>query len=220
MSKKAINSEETDKNESGRNPMRFSIVYKLNFKLWLGLLGIFLILDLVLISAFSFALVFRGESLALDAVTKVESIESLSPEEARILSVADITITPLTLQPTGAQLPTYVQRYLPEATRQAHRRLSVPRQKASKGFFNWFNQVTYKLEFAHLQPAALTVELTPLATSLSGRFSDLNYARMDFNSNSFSRARTIRKTLRPTGWPIRLAVQCGARTLYSERCRL
>jgi two-component system sensor histidine kinase ArlS len=108
------------------NKIRFSIVWKLNTKLFIRLLGIFLVLDLFLLVALSGGLLVRAEQTATVVAAKLQQTALPTLEEENWLKLMGYSISPVREEPEGFQFPKFLQSYLPEQTASGVRKIILP----------------------------------------------------------------------------------------------
>jgi len=111
------NNQTADKNHiSFSDKIRFSIVWKLNFRLFLRMLGIFLTLDLILILLLLSGLMVRAEQTAAISAEIFNQISPSSLEAENWLALTEYSFTPTTELERQFQIPKFLQKHFPPQT--------------------------------------------------------------------------------------------------------
>ncbi len=163
-----------------------SLAFRLNFGFFLRQLGVFLVMDLLLLALASFGLFAYAENRCADVAALVSERGVPSEDALPWMEASDYTITPLDRDPQG---DTTVGSAL----------LSPRRQETQGGWRSWDLSSHYTIEMPNNgQPYAITVDL-------SGIFRGLYWAGvvllvcqgLSLLTNLFRSSRSIRKVLRP-----------------------
>ena len=96
--------------------IRFSIVWKLNFRLFFRMLGIFLALDLMLILLLLSGLIIRAEQTAAISAEIFNQTSPTSPEAENWLALTEYSISPHTELEGQFHIPKYLQKHFPPQT--------------------------------------------------------------------------------------------------------
>ncbi len=163
-----------------------SLAFRLNSGFFLRQLGIFLVMDLLLLTLSALGLVYYAENRCADVALLVSQRGVPSEDALSWMEASDYTITPLDREPRG---DTKVGALL----------LDPNRQETRGGYRSWDLSEFYTVELANDgQPYAITVDL-------SGIFRGLYWAGvvllicqgLSLLTNLFRSDRSIRKVLRP-----------------------
>ncbi|NLY71285.1 MAG: HAMP domain-containing protein [Clostridiales bacterium] len=163
------------------NKFRFSIVYKLNSKLFFRLLVIFLVIDLFIFASLGVALIIQGEN-KINGVLD-EFFESGLPNEESWLNAAGYDIVEIQRKPEGLILPFNLDRKDPK---NAARSFSFSESKYNYEFE--YEDATYRISidyaleiiiFKRILQILIIIQLIILISSI------------------FSGARLVRRTLQP-----------------------
>lgn len=125
-----------------RNKLRFSIVWKLNFQLFLRLFIIFFNLNICLVLVAATGLFVYAEQTIGTTAEKITQTEAPPDTALDWLDLSGIGISPQTVEPAGFHIPRDFQHYFPSQTATATRSLELP---DGEGFKLWQRilQVTY-----------------------------------------------------------------------------
>jgi signal transduction histidine kinase len=178
--------------------VRASIVYKLNTRLFLRLIGIFLSINLFLCVALGIDVMVKSEKTLLQAVAVVDE-EGLPDYKADLwLKTAGYSVTKLDREPSGFHLPENIKEFFPAITQSGARnyRFDVEHdlpllQKMEKLVFEYeflSKNQTYKISM-ELGAAVLSAKYLLLAV--------LILQALILLRSIFSGAGLIRKTLHP-----------------------
>lgn len=152
--------------------MRIPITSRLNFRLWIHLVGVVLALDILLLVAASVGIVMYAEHRIATAVENIGDPRSLSEDSVKLLSISGISVVPLDRDPTGCEIPGLFRRAFPEQTADGTR---------------WF-------EFHVEHPIGSSEHLGDAEQALLRRIYNLTY-RIELTSEGYSYA--VRMTLGP-----------------------
>ncbi|NLP31164.1 MAG: HAMP domain-containing protein [Clostridiales bacterium] len=163
------------------NKFRFSIVYKLNSKLFFRLFVIFLALNLFILASFSVSLVIQGEhkiNRVLD-----EFVESGLPNEESWLNATGYNITEIMSKPSGLSLPFNSDKNNPKS--------------GARSFS--FSQSSYNYEFEHENKTyRISIDYSLVITLFKRILQILIIFQLVILIGSiFSGANLIRRTLQP-----------------------
>ncbi|MDR3541323.1 MAG: ATP-binding protein [Desulfosporosinus sp.] len=193
------------KNESLNSPpnrighkIRFSLVLKLNIKLFFRMLGLFLTLDLLLCLVSAAGLIMRAEQTVAAAVELLNQTGLPSPYAENWLKLTGCSVSLQTGEPKGIQIPTPLRTYLSKQTASGVRSIDLP---ASQGLTVWerLEGVTYNVTLTDSN-RSYRISIRPEVTLqiLVEMFALLLILELLMLIRSFSSgARMIRKTLRP-----------------------
>jgi signal transduction histidine kinase len=101
--------------------IKFSIVWKLNLKLFFRILGIFLALDIMLILLLLSGLIIRAEQTAAMTVDMLNQTGLPSPEAESWLKITEYSISQKTESANEFQIPENLQKFFPSQTAEGHR---------------------------------------------------------------------------------------------------
>lgn len=193
------------KNEKPNSPphsighkIRFSIVWKLNLKLFLRKLGLFLILDLILCLVSAAGLFVRAEQTAAVAAETLIQAGSPTPEAENWLALTGYSISPQTGTMKGFHIPQYLQTYLSPRTASGVRSIDLLNSESS---ISWerLQDVTYNVTI-EANNSSYLISYYPQKTLqiFGGMFAVVLLLELILLFKSIpSGARMIRKTLRP-----------------------
>ncbi|WP_040413484.1 HAMP domain-containing sensor histidine kinase [Desulfosporosinus sp. OT] len=124
--------------------IRFSIVWKLNLKLFFRMLGLFLVLDVLLGLGAATGLVVRLEQNVAAAAEILHKTGLPTPDTERWLALSDCSISLPTEDPIGFQIPTPFQKDLSPLTASGIRSINLPE---AEGLTAWeqIKDVTYNV---------------------------------------------------------------------------
>lgn len=112
-----------------KNEIRFSIVWKLNLKLFLRKLGLLLILDLIICLVSAAGLIVRAEQTVSLAAEKLNQAGMPGEEAKNWLALSGYSISRQTDELDGFHIPQNLQTYLSPLTASGIRRIDLPAQK-------------------------------------------------------------------------------------------
>ena len=178
--------------------IKFSIVWKLNIKLFLRLLGLLLVLDMFLCLGSAVGLIVRTEQTAAAAAQILNQTGLPSPETANYLALTGCSISLQTEETNGFQIPTSLRTYLPQQTASGIRRIDLP---DSEGLNKWERLVgvAYNVTL-NANDHSYRISLRPRETLeiFLGMFAIILILELFMLLRSiFTGAQMIRKTLRP-----------------------
>ncbi|WP_407314374.1 sensor histidine kinase [Desulfosporosinus sp. SB140] len=178
--------------------IRFSIVWKLNIKLFLHTLGLFMVLDLILGLGSVAGLIMHAEQNVAAVAQRLNQTGLPTPESEDWLALTGCSVSLQTGEAKGFHIPTSLQAYLPEQTASGVRSIDL---QDSESLNKWgrFVGVTYnvtievgnrsyRISFRPQETLQIYAVLFALILSLE--------LLMLFRS-IFTGARMIRNTLRP-----------------------
>lgn len=129
-----------------RNKMRFSIVWKLNIKLFFRLFWIFINLNICLILVSAFGLFIHAEQTIGTVAEKLTQAGPPLPLEVDDwLDLTPIRIEPSAAEPEGFHIPSGIQAYLPSLTAQQIRSIDLPPRGEGLGMWGRIQQVSYNV---------------------------------------------------------------------------
>jgi two-component system sensor histidine kinase ArlS len=123
--------------------IKFSIVWKLNFKLFFRLLKTFLILDLMICLVFVSGLIIRAEQTAAAIAQKLND-KGLSAVNENWLDLTEYHIALETDEGRGFQIPSYFQHHLPQLTASGIRSIKLTSLQSNSPW-ELFKHITYNL---------------------------------------------------------------------------
>ena len=178
--------------------IRFSLVIKLNLKLFFRMLGIFLTLDIFLCLMSATGLIVRTEQTVATVAEMVNQTGLPNPDVQNWLELTGCSISQPTGEPKGFQIPKTFLTYLPAQTAPGLRSIDLPNLE---GLTRWgqLDNITYNVTINDgLRTYCISIRLQETPQIFAGMFALLLILEllMLFGSIS-SGARTIRKTLRP-----------------------
>lgn len=180
------------------NRIRFSIVWKLNIKLFFRMLGLFLVLDMLLCLVAATGLLVRAEQTVATATEMLNQTGLPAPNAENWLTLTGYSISPQAGEAKGFQIPHVFQTYLPHQTASAIRSININLQEnlnARKIFQAVTYDVTVEANYRFYQ-----ISYRPQSTLqiFLGMFAIILILELLMLFRSiFSGARMIRKTLRP-----------------------
>jgi len=181
-----------------KNKLRFSIVWKLNFKLFLRLFFIFFHLNLGLILVFAAGLFVHAEQTIGTAAEKIAHVGE-PPENAREwLSISGISIVPHAEEFKGFHIPQDLQKYFPALTATEPRSFKFP-DSGEQSLWRNIRQISYAVA-VHIDGNAYLISYHPQnALRILLLVLGLLIAAELFIllSSAASNARLIRQTLQP-----------------------
>ncbi|MEM1485767.1 ATP-binding protein [Oscillospiraceae bacterium PP1C4] len=177
-----------------RDKIKFSIVFKLNARLTLRLLGVFLVLDFFLCCAGVFAMTVYAERTLAEASVFIGE-ETGQGKVKEWLDSTDCTISPLKENPKGIKVPQGLQQLFPQRTASGARNVSIPKS-ASR---NKIAQLFYSIELEYNgSPYVLSIDLSWFMSIFRGFLLVLFILEfLMLIRNIFLSGRIIRTTLRP-----------------------
>ncbi|AET69512.1 histidine kinase,HAMP domain-containing protein,histidine kinase [Desulfosporosinus orientis DSM 765] len=190
-------SESTPKKRIGDN-LRFSLVFKLNIKLWFRLLRQLIILNLIICLVSALGLVVRAEQTAAAAAEMLEQTGFPIPYSENWLELTGCNISQQTEKPDGFLIPDKMRTYFPEVTAEGVREIDLP-DWDSLTSWSQLEDIAYHVTIGH-DGLYYRISIRPYETLkiLAGMFAILLLAELIMLIRSMiSGSRTIRKTLRP-----------------------
>jgi len=181
---------------AGHSP---SIVFKLNSKLILRLVGIFLSFDIFLLIAISVITVGYAEKTAAEVAQRLNLYAAASDEAALWLETTGLTVTRAEALPKGVTLPGQLYFLLPDSTEQAHRSFALPAKTDSSGGLKRLDGLAYVVSVpTDTGTYLLSTDLSFPVRLLKVLFLILLVIQViELLKNTAWGARLIRKTLRP-----------------------
>lgn len=180
------------------NKLRFSLVWKLNLKLFFRLLGIFLTLDVILCLVSAAGLIVRAEQTVATTAEMLNQTGLPTPYAEDWLELTGLSISLQTGEPKGFQIPTILQAHLSNQTASGVRSIDLP---DSEGLTFWkqLKGVTYNVTIGDTQRSyRISIRLQETLQIFVEMFALLSILELLILFGSIpSGARTIRKTLRP-----------------------
>jgi two-component system sensor histidine kinase ArlS len=180
------------------NKIRFSIVLKLNIKLFLRQLSTFLVLDIILILLCTAGLVTHAEQIAANTATVVFETEAPAQYDTKLLKVTGCEVTTTAQAPKGFKIPNFLQKHALQETAQGIRRIDFPTKKGLN-FWEYLEDACYQVAVEHggsytvfsMQNGA-GIRLFLICFTVL-----LVWELLSLFSGMLWRSRTIRRTLRP-----------------------
>ena len=132
-------------NESSRQGRAPSIVFKLNSRLVLRLIGIFISFDLFLLLVISVFAVGNAEKTAAAVARQLQSMSAEPREAALWLETTGVTVARTEGSADGVRLPSQLYFLLPDSTERAARSFALPEDSGSAGIFERIKGLSYVL---------------------------------------------------------------------------
>ncbi|EHQ91214.1 sensor histidine kinase [Desulfosporosinus youngiae] len=178
--------------------LRFSLVWKLNFKLFLRLLGIFLVLDTLLFLASVTGLIVRADQTAAAAAKMLSQTGLPSPDAENWLELTGYSVSLDTGEPQGFPVPESLLNHLSKQTASGVRSIDLP-DPDDIASWEQLDGITYNLTTDYNGRSYLiSIRLQETLQILAGIFVLLLTMELFILLGSiFSGAGTIRKALRP-----------------------
>ena len=182
-----------------------SLVFRLNSGFFLRQLGVFLVMDLLLVLMALVGLVFYAESRCADVAALVSERGVPTAETIPWMEASDYTITPLDREPEGYELPAFSWLPLREETKDGLRR--------------WDLSSYYTVELPNGgKPYAVRVDLAGIFRTLYWAGAALLVCQgLSLLTNLFRNNRAIRKVLRPIQDLAATAARLNSMTHMSRR---
>ena len=182
-----------------------SLVFRLNSGFFLRQLGVFLVMDLLLVLMALVGLVFYAESRCADVAALVSERGVPTAETIPWMEASDYTITPLDRAPEGYELPAFSWLPLREETKDGLRR--------------WDLSSYYTVELPNGgKPYAVRVDLAGIFRTLYWAGAALLVCKgLSLLTNLFRNNRAIRKVLRPIQDLAATAARLNSMTHMSRR---
>lgn len=193
-----MNNQAADNTRHFFDKLRLSIVWKLNLKLFLRILGIFLALDLMLVLLLLAGLIIRAEQTAAGAADFIVQSGLPSPEAGDWLALSEYSILPAEESASALHIPASLQKYFPPQTAETPRSfhlLLAEDPSLSEIFENISYNITIKADnslFTLSYHPQKTLQLFLLVFAVL-----LAIQLLTLIKNIFAGARAIRRTLRP-----------------------
>lgn len=192
------------KNEALNSPtkrigheIRFSLVWKLNIKLFFRLLGLFLVLDLALCLVSALGLIVRTEQTVAAVAARLNQTGLPIPDAENWLVLNGYSISLQTEEPKGFQLPQILLNHSNQIV-SGRRSIDLPNLH-DWPFWRQLEGVTYNAMIEDSRQAYLiSIRFQETLRIFAGMFALVLILELLLLINSiFSGARTIRKILRP-----------------------
>ena len=182
-----------------------SLVFRLNSGFFLRQLGVFLVMDLLLVLMALVGLVFYAESRCADVAALVSERGVPTAETIPWMEASDYTITPLDRAPEGYELPAFS--WLPL------------RDETKDGLRRWDLSSYYAVELPNGgKPYAVRVDLAGIFRTLYWAGAALLVCQgLSLLTNLFRNNRAIRKVLRPIQDLAATAARLNSMTHMSRR---
>ncbi|MCX7615558.1 MAG: HAMP domain-containing histidine kinase [Clostridiales bacterium] len=193
-----MKNEMTKKTEGIGNKIRFSIVFKLNMRLFMRMAGLFIAFDILLFMAAMVTMVVYAEKTAGQAVKVFQDYGLPEENTQQWLSVVNINITVIGQEPQGFVLPDFLQKAVHGQTAAGAREFSIP-ETENASFFHQLDRLTYNIEFKQYHLTyRVSVGFSEIMPVLKYIFLILLFIQFTMLIKSiFSGARLIRMTLKP-----------------------
>lgn len=181
-----------------RAKVRISTASRLNFRLWIHLVGLVLALDVLLLAAAALGIAMHAEQTIASTVEGIGDAGSLGEDSARLLSISGISLIPLDRDPIGRRVPGLIRRAFPEQTAYGTRRLELPGDD-DLSLFRRLDGLTYHVELALGDSGyAIVMELSRAVRIAKLILVLLLIAELVAVLRSFSASgRIIQRTMRP-----------------------
>ncbi|TGE35550.1 HAMP domain-containing sensor histidine kinase [Desulfosporosinus fructosivorans] len=183
-------------NRIGHN-IRFSLVWKLNIKLFFRMLGFFLALDIALCLVTAAGLLVHAEQTVASVAEKLNQTGLPTQDAENWLELTGYSVSLQTGEPKGFQLPQALQNYSKQ-TVSGIRSIDLP-NSGNLPFWRQLEGVTYNAMLDETRQSYLiSIRLQETLQIVAGMFATLFLLELLMLFGSiFSGARTIRKILRP-----------------------
>ncbi len=178
--------------------LRFSLVWKLNLRLFFRVLGLLLTLNVILGLVSAAGLVMRAEQTVAAATERLSQTGFPTQDAENWLESTGLSVSLQTGELKGFRIPEYVQTHLSRQTISGVRSIELP-DSTKLPFWRQLDDVTYHASIDHLERSYLiSIHLQETLRIFAGMFAIVLILEllMLFRS-TFSGARMIRKTLRP-----------------------
>ena len=181
-----------------KNKIRFSLVWKLNFKLFFRILGLFIALNVALCLVSATGLIVRAEQTVATATEQLKQTGLPTQDAQNWLKLTGYRVSLLSGEPKGFQLPQILQTGIFQKTVSGRRNIDLPNSD-SLTFWEKLEGVTYNATIDdNGQSYLISIRLQETLRIVVGMFSLIMLLELlMLFSNIFSGARTIRKALRP-----------------------
>jgi len=178
--------------------LRFSLVWKLNLKLFFRLLGIFLILDVALCLVSATGLIARTEQTVAVVAEILNQTGLPTPEAESWLKHTGYSVSLNTSEPKGFQIPKNLQKHLSKQTVSGLRSIHLP-DSFDPNFWEQVDGITYNVTTdVNGRSYLISIRLQEIILIFVGVFAlILALELLMLLGSIFSGARTIRKVLRP-----------------------
>ena len=180
------------------NKIRFSLVTKLNLKLFFRMLGIFLTVDVILCLVSAAGLIVRAEQTVAAVAERLNQTGLPTPHAEDWLALSGLSVSLPTGEPKGFQIPKALQPHLFKQTASGVRSIELL-DPGGLTFWRQLEGVTYNVTIAD-SLRSYRISIHPLETLriFVGMFAILLILELLMLFGSIpSGARTIRKILRP-----------------------
>lgn len=184
--------------DGSRVSARIPSASKLNMSLWIRLMGIFLMLNLVYLTAAAVTVAVYAERTAAGVAARISDQGSIGDGSAELLDAANIRVIQLDREPSG-WIPSNALRWaFPDQTADAHRRFEIG-EGADLPLWKRVCSMSFRVEqVVNDVPYAVAIRLAPMVTSLAAIFLILLIAQFSASVNSyFESGRVIGSTLSP-----------------------
>ncbi|MHB8075377.1 sensor histidine kinase [Desulfosporosinus fructosivorans] len=183
-------------NRIGHN-IRFSLVWKLNIKLFFRILGFFLALDIALCLVTTTGLLMHAEQTVASVAERLNQTGLPTQDAENWLELTGYSVSLQTGEPKGFQLPQALQNYSKQ-TVSGIRSIDLP-NSGNLPFWRQLEGVTYNAMLDESRQSYLiSIHLQETLQIVAGMFASLFLLELLMLFGSiFSGARTIRKILRP-----------------------
>ncbi|KJR45642.1 Histidine protein kinase [Desulfosporosinus sp. I2] len=180
--------------------IRFSLVWRLNIKLFFRLLGIFLTLDVILCLVSAAGLIVHAEQTVAAVAERLNQTELPTPDAENWLELTGYSVSLQTGEPRGFQIPIpqTLRTHLSKQTASGRRSIDLPN---SEGFNSWrqLEGVTYQATIdVSGRSYLISIRLQEILQIGAGMFALVMILELlMLFSSILSGARTIRRALRP-----------------------
>lgn len=175
----------------------FSLVSKLNIQLWIRLVGTFLLLNILFLSASALSLIILGELSASEVVRLLEDGKLDLDEQSPRLG--EISVFIADSPSTGLFIPGPFRQIFPQETRTAQRMIRIPRLGEDVSLYYLFDTAHYELRVVvNETPYTIVVYFYTVIWVLKHIFLVLIIAQLLIAFRTIiTRAELIRNVLRP-----------------------
>ncbi|HWI55204.1 MAG TPA: histidine kinase dimerization/phospho-acceptor domain-containing protein, partial [Desulfobacteria bacterium] len=180
------------------NKIRISIVWKLNTKLFLRTLGLFLVLNMILLTTSAAGLILRVEQTVAEITETLNKTGMPASDTQMWLSLTGYSISQQTEEGKGFHIPKNLQNYLPPRSASGNRSIEFPDSEGMTSL-ELLQNVTYNVTVeAGNNSYRISYHPQKTLTIFAGMFGIVLFLEfLKLFTGIFSGARMIRKTLKP-----------------------
>ncbi|KUO78459.1 MAG: histidine kinase [Desulfosporosinus sp. BRH_c37] len=178
--------------------IQFSLVMKLNLKLFFRMLGLFLVLDVILCLVTAAGLIIHTEQTVAVVAERLNQTGLPTPDAENWLELNGLSVLPQTREAKGFKIPKYLQTHLFKLTASGARSIDLPDSKGLN-FWGHLEGITYNVTTEFDSGSyRISIRLQETLRILIWMFAIVLILELLMLFRSiFSGARLIRRTLRP-----------------------